>query len=38
MADEEVADYFLEKEFPDVRELACGQIIEGCWKGEYSYA
>ncbi|RDI79799.1 hypothetical protein Vi05172_g10218 [Venturia inaequalis] len=38
MADEEVADYFLRKIFPDVRELACGRIIEGCWKGEFSCA
>lgn len=36
MTEEQVADYFRKREFPDVQELPYGRIIEGCWKGEFS--
>jgi len=38
LADEEVAARFSRLEYPDVRNYACGRVIEGCWKGEFGSA
>jgi serine/threonine protein kinase len=38
LAEEEVVARYLRMEYPDVRNHSCGEIIEGCWKGDFKSA
>ncbi|QDS71306.1 hypothetical protein FKW77_001664 [Venturia effusa] len=38
LTEEEVAAYYSNMKFPDVQSFPCGQVIAGCWKGEFKSA
>ena len=35
---EKVEELFRQRKFPDLREVWGGEVVSGCWRGEYACA